>query len=165
MPDFHRRFSALPLKFPRRSNRDFSLTNRDFCFSGRKLSTLLCDARAHHHNKCNQLGILDTAIAPKKWARVAETRARETKKPGRLLPSHIAASVGAAIPYRKNLCCFRMLVDCSFSKSRQRFVGILLFGQRFVEQTRGFIIAELFGPGFQRSIARDFVMLYRLRCR
>src|SRR5690554_6864355 len=46
---------------------------------------------------------------------------------------------------------------------RQLLVGGLFLGQCLLEQWHGFVHAELLGPGSQRTVASNFVMLYCLR--
>ena len=58
---------------------------------------------------------------------------------------------------------FGFLVDDRLGDLRQGFVGCFLFIQRFLEQRGRFIQTEFFGPCAQGAVARDFVVLDRLR--
>src|SRR5262249_50396937 len=57
------------------------------------------------------------------------------------------------------------LVHHRFRDLRQRLVGRLLFLQRGFQQLRGIRQAELLRPRPQRAVARDLVVLHRLRRR
>src|SRR5688500_12242940 len=56
--------------------------------------------------------------------------------------------------------CF--FVGRSFGEFGEQLVGFLLFSKGLFEQPRRTPYAELLGPGSQRAIAGDFVMLHRL---
>ena len=44
----------------------------------------------------------------------------------------------------------------------EQFIGRLLFRERFLQEGRGLRKIKLIGPGYQRAIARNLVMLDRL---
>ena len=53
-------------------------------------------------------------------------------------------------------------VDRRIGKLGQRLVGLLLLGQRLVEQLDRILHAELGSPGLQRAVAGNLIVLDRL---
>src|SRR5262249_18784658 len=60
---------------------------------------------------------------------------------------------------------FRRLVDLAFGDRAQKCVGLLFLFQRLMQQAGDLRLADLLGPGAQRAVARNLVMLRRLRGR
>src|SRR5690242_8697607 len=54
-------------------------------------------------------------------------------------------------------------VDRADGQLRERIIGLLFLGERFVEKLDGVLMAELAGPSFQRAVPRNFIMFDRLR--
>ena len=58
---------------------------------------------------------------------------------------------------------FGLDVDNGLGDSRQGLVSVLFFGERFFQELHRLVITEFFGPGGQCPVARNLVMLDRLR--
>ena len=54
---------------------------------------------------------------------------------------------------------FSGLIDGAFSQIAQGFVGVFFFRQRRLEEPRAGGVAQLVGPGGERAIAGDLVVL------
>src|SRR5215471_10707435 len=85
---------------------------------------------------------------------------RAAARPGRRSLAPGEATVGSLALFR---CHPRFLVDGGFRQLGQRFVGLLFLLQSLVEQARGLLQAEVPGPGLQRPVAGNLIVLDRLR--
>ena len=56
-----------------------------------------------------------------------------------------------------------MKIYVGLGKLTQRTVGVFLFLECRVEKLDGFVIAEFFGPAFQRAESRNLIMFHCLR--
>ena len=62
-----------------------------------------------------------------------------------------------------HLCCFSLLIDRRLCDLSQRLVGGLFLFERFLQERDCIFETKLFGPGYQRPIAGNLVVLDGLR--